>query len=139
MGFARRLTRPRIAEFHRGLALLLSLVRYPETRGSAVSASITNASVVARAVLGKCSRSTSVRIRRGVPLRRSDEVSEAPLRLGRREEPVGDLAHQPVQRGALAPIARHFRLVSNDAASSVRLDEISLRREDRRAPRMVED
>jgi hypothetical protein len=30
MGFARRLTRPRIAEFHRGLALLLSLVRYPE-------------------------------------------------------------------------------------------------------------
>jgi len=31
MGFARRLTRPRIAEFHRGLALLLSLVRYPET------------------------------------------------------------------------------------------------------------
>jgi hypothetical protein len=30
MGFARRLTRPRIAEFHRGLALLLSLARYPE-------------------------------------------------------------------------------------------------------------
>jgi len=30
MGFARRLTCPRIAEFHRGLALLLSLVRYPE-------------------------------------------------------------------------------------------------------------
>jgi hypothetical protein len=50
MGFARRLTRPRIAEFHRGLALLLSLVRYPEIRGSAVSAFITNASVVARAV-----------------------------------------------------------------------------------------
>jgi len=55
MGFARRLTRPRIAEFHRGLALLLSLVRYPEIRGSAVSASITNASVVARAVSFNCS------------------------------------------------------------------------------------
>lgn len=51
MGFARRLTRPRIADFHRGLALLLSLVRYPEDRGSAVSAFVTNASVVARAVL----------------------------------------------------------------------------------------
>jgi hypothetical protein len=55
MGFARRLTRPRIAEFHRGLALLLSLVRYPEIRGSAVSAFITNASVVARAVFNNSS------------------------------------------------------------------------------------
>ncbi|HKC90219.1 MAG TPA: hypothetical protein VKE23_02715 [Candidatus Limnocylindria bacterium] len=55
MGFARRLTRPRTAEFHRGLALLLSLVRYPKLSSSAVSAFFTNTSVVARAVFNNSS------------------------------------------------------------------------------------
>jgi hypothetical protein len=52
MGFARRLTRSRTEEFHPGLALMLSLVRYPGLpRLGRERVLSSNASVVARAVL----------------------------------------------------------------------------------------